>query len=43
MGVTRDVMQMNANGMSPRAIRIAIDTKYADQIDNATPTPYPTA
>jgi hypothetical protein len=43
MGVTRDVMQMNAEGMSPRAIRIAIDRKYADQIEKATPTPYPPA
>jgi hypothetical protein len=41
MGVTRDVMQMNAKGMSPRAIRIAIDTTYADLIEKATPTPYP--
>ena len=43
MGVTRDVMEMNEKGMSPRAIRIVIDTKYADQIDKATPTPYPSA
>jgi hypothetical protein len=43
MGVTRAVMEMNAKGMSPRAIRIAIDTKYADLIDKATPTPYPPA
>jgi hypothetical protein len=43
MGVTRDVMQMNAKGMSPRAIRIAIDGKYADLIEKATPTPYPPA
>jgi hypothetical protein len=34
-------MEMKEQGMSPRAIRIAIDTKYADQIENATPTPYP--
>jgi hypothetical protein len=27
--------------MSPRQMRIAIDTKYADNIDLATPTPYP--
>lgn len=36
-------MEMQAKGMRPRAIRIAIDTKYADQIDLATPTPYPPA
>lgn len=34
---------MLEQGMSPRDIRIAIDTKYADQIDLATPTPYPPA
>jgi hypothetical protein len=28
-------------GMAPRAIRAAIDRSYADQIDYATPTPYP--
>jgi hypothetical protein len=43
MGVTRAVMEMNAKGMSPRAIRVAIDRKYADLIDKATPTPYPPA
>lgn len=43
MGVTRDVMAMNAKGMSPRAIRGAIDAKYADLIEKATPTPYPPA
>lgn len=43
MGVTRDVMEMQAQGMSPRQIRAAIDAKYADQIDFATPTPYPPA
>jgi hypothetical protein len=43
MGVTRAVMAMDAKGMSPRAIRIAIDMKYADLIDKATPTPYPPA
>ena len=36
-------MQMNSKGMSPREIRTAIDATYADQIDNATPTPYPAA
>jgi hypothetical protein len=43
MGVTRDVMQMDAKGMNPRAIRTAIDRKYADLIESATPTPYPPA
>jgi hypothetical protein len=28
-------------GMTPRAIRAAIDAKYARYIDQATPTPYP--
>ena len=41
MGVTRDVMRMLKRGLSPRAIRAAVDAKYADQIDAATPTPYP--
>jgi hypothetical protein len=36
-------MQMLKQGMSPRQIRIAVDTKYADQIELATPTPYPPA
>lgn len=43
MGVTRDVMKMLDEGMAPREIRIAIDTKYADSITLATPTPYPPA
>jgi hypothetical protein len=43
MGVTRAVMEMKAKGMSPRAIRVAIDAKYANLIDKATPTPYPPA
>lgn len=34
---------MKKQGMAPRAIRAAIDAKYADQIDFATPTPYPPA
>jgi hypothetical protein len=36
-------MQMLDKGMSPRQIRVTIDTKYADQIELATPTPYPPA
>jgi hypothetical protein len=28
-------------GMRPRAIRAAVDAKYAGVIDDATPTPYP--
>ena len=41
MGVTRDLMRMLKEGLSPRAIRAAVDSKYADQIDAATSTPYP--
>jgi hypothetical protein len=37
------VIEMKDQGMEPRAIRAAIDAKYADQIDAATPTPYPPA
>ena len=43
MGVTREVMKLNAQGMSPRKIRTAIDAKYINLIDQATPTPYPPA
>ena len=43
MGVTRDVMQMLEQGLSPREIRATVDANYADQIDLATPTPYPPA
>jgi hypothetical protein len=35
------VIEMNDKGMTPRAIRAAIDAEYAAQIENATPTPYP--
>ncbi len=42
MGVTREVMKLNAQGMTPRRIRAAIDD-YTDLIDQATPTPYPPA
>jgi hypothetical protein len=41
MGVTREVMKLNAAGKSPFQIRTAIDSKYIDLIDQATPTPYP--
>jgi hypothetical protein len=34
-------MRMLGEGKSPREIRVAIDNKYADDIDFATPTPYP--
>jgi hypothetical protein len=34
---------MDAQGMSPRAIRTAIDKKHAALIEKATPTPYPPA
>lgn len=43
MSVTRAVMEMKAQGMAPRQIRIAIDTRFAGSIDQATPTPYPPA
>jgi hypothetical protein len=36
-------MQMLEQGMSPRQIRTAIDARYADHIELATPTPYPPA
>ena len=36
-------MRMNSKGMGAHEIRAAIDAKYADQIDAATPTPYPPA
>jgi hypothetical protein len=35
------VIKMKNEGMSPRAIRTAIDARYAAEIDFATPTPYP--
>lgn len=41
MGVTRAVIEMLDQGLSPRAIRAEIDRTYADVIDRATPTPYP--
>jgi len=36
-------MKLNAQGIAPRKIRSAVDAKYADLIDQATPTPYPPA
>jgi hypothetical protein len=36
-------MKLNAQGIKPRKIRAAIDAKYAGQISQATPTPYPPA
>ncbi len=41
MGVTREVMKLSAEGRTPFQIRSAVDHKYIDLIDNATPTPYP--
>ena len=41
MSITRDVIGMKAQGMTPRKIRVAIDTKYAGLIEQSTPTPYP--
>jgi len=37
------VIEMNDRGMAPQAMRAEIDRLYADAIDWATPTPYPTA
>ena len=41
LGVTRAVIEMQQQGLSPRAMRAAIDAEYASVIDRATPTPYP--
>lgn len=41
MGVTRAVIQLQAQGKTPREIRAAIDAQYARAVDQATPTPYP--
>ena len=43
MGVTREVIRLNEEGKTPLEIRAAVDAKYIDLIDNATPTPYPPA
>jgi hypothetical protein len=43
MGVTREVMKLNSQGLAPRKIRAALDAKYSALIDQATPTPYPPA
>jgi hypothetical protein len=43
MGVTREVMKLNAQGVTPRKVRAAIDAIYISLIDQATPTPYPPA
>lgn len=32
---------MLKDGLTPREMRIAIDRRYAEIIDRATPTPYP--
>jgi hypothetical protein len=37
------VIEMKAEGLHPRAIRVAIDNMYADDMAGATPTPYPPA
>jgi hypothetical protein len=34
-------MDLNAKGMTPFEIRTAVDRKYIDLTDSATPTPYP--
>jgi hypothetical protein len=35
------VIELKARGLSPRAIRAAIDAKFAAQMEDATDTPYP--
>ena len=39
MDITRDVMRLTAKGMTPNAIRGAIETTYGTR--DATPTPWP--
>jgi hypothetical protein len=41
--VTREAMRLQTQGKTPREIRTAIDTRYSDLIEQATPTPYPPA
>ena len=41
MGVTREVMKLDAEGETPYQIRSAVDHKYIQYIQDATPTPYP--
>lgn len=41
LGVTRAVIELQAEGMPSRAIRAVIDSAYASRIELATPTPYP--
>jgi hypothetical protein len=36
-------MEMKAQDLAPRAMRMRIDATYEDAIDRATPTPYPPA
>lgn len=36
-------MSLKQQGRTPREIRTEIDRRYADQMDRATPTPYPPA
>jgi hypothetical protein len=43
LGVAAQSREMLEEGSSPREIRAAIDTQYADSIDTSTPTPYPPA
>lgn len=41
MDVTRAVIEMKEQGMSPRAMRAAIDAKYVSDMRASTLTPYP--
>jgi hypothetical protein len=43
LGVASQAREMLGQGSTPRAIRTAVDRKYADKISQSTPTPYPPA
>jgi hypothetical protein len=36
-------MEMKAQGLAPREMRMRVDALYQDAVDDATPTPYPPA
>jgi hypothetical protein len=41
MGVTREVMKLDAEGKTPYQIRSAVDQKYIQYIQDATPDALP--
>lgn len=41
MDVTRAVIEMKEQGMSPRQMRAAIDARYVNDMHASTLTPYP--